>query len=54
MEDLQAMVEMNALVVDIPETMGWLQVFEHVLSTFQTSFELELDSSDSATVSFEL
>ncbi|KAG0293451.1 hypothetical protein BGZ97_005336, partial [Linnemannia gamsii] len=50
MEDLQAMVEMNALVVDIPETMGWLQVFEHVLSTFQTSFELELDSSDSATI----
>lgn len=52
-EDLQTIEEMNALVVDISETMGWLQVFEHALSTFQSSFELELDSSDSTTVSFE-
>ncbi|KAG0285614.1 hypothetical protein BGZ96_010143 [Linnemannia gamsii] len=49
-EDLQAIEELNALVVDIPETMGWLQVFEHALSTFQTSFELELDSSDPTTI----
>ncbi|KAF9152677.1 hypothetical protein BG015_004886 [Linnemannia schmuckeri] len=49
-EDMWAMEEMNALVVDIPKTMGWLQVFEHALSTFRTSFELELDWSDSDTI----
>ncbi|KAF9319857.1 hypothetical protein BGZ91_004868 [Linnemannia elongata] len=49
-EDMQTIEEMNALVVDIPETMGWLQVFEHALSTFRTSFEVELDSSDSETI----
>ena len=50
-EDLETMEEMHASMVDIPETMGWLQVFEHALSTFRTSFEVELDSSDSETVS---
>lgn len=53
-EDMQTIEEMNALVVDIPETMGWLQVFEHALSTFRTSFEVELDSSGSETVSHRL
>lgn len=53
-EDMQTMEEMNALVVDIPETMGWLQVFERALSTFRTSFEVELDSSDSETVSYRI
>ncbi|KAF9547506.1 hypothetical protein EC957_008343 [Mortierella hygrophila] len=49
-EDMQTMEEMDALVVDIPETTGWLQVFEHALSTFRTSFEAELDSSDSENI----
>lgn len=53
-EDMEAMEEMSALVVDIPETMGWLQVFEHALSTFRTSFEVDLDSSDSETVSYRI
>ncbi|KAF9126373.1 hypothetical protein BGW39_006678 [Mortierella sp. 14UC] len=47
-EDMKAMEEMNALVIDIPATMGWLQVIEQALSTFRSSFEVELqDSSDS-------
>ncbi|KAF9082850.1 hypothetical protein BGX23_012026 [Mortierella sp. AD031] len=47
-EDMRAMEEMNALVVDIPSTMGWLQVFEHALNTFRSSHQVELlDSCDS-------
>ncbi|KAK3847854.1 MAG: hypothetical protein J3R72DRAFT_430950, partial [Linnemannia gamsii] len=46
-EDMRVMEEMNAMVVDIPTTMGWMQVFEQALSTFQSSFEVELlDSSN--------
>ncbi|KAF9923013.1 hypothetical protein FBU30_006869 [Linnemannia zychae] len=49
-EDLQAIEDANALVVDILTPTGWLQVFEKALNTFRASFENELDPSDSDSI----